>query len=484
MQTSNYHQKKIYEKELQNFMDIQYMGTLYLGSQQEKMTFIFDTGSSWLWAPTVECTECHTSERYDTSISETYEKLASDPTRIVYGSGKVRGFFSQDQVCLTPGETLATCITDYRFLAVDKTQDLDRLKADGVLGLAPSSQRTRASLFIDELYQNGIIDNRIFAFYMAEDGQMNPEDSQQSKILFGGYNSSYFQDTKYAKYFNVNYSMEVSSETGKQRQVQPTWNELINTNYWSLQLVGVKLGDKVLQLSSNVAIVDTGTSYLLMPNPDFDQLVNYFQSNNICGQDQQKNLFKCLCTDQIYQHYPDIHIQIGNNVYTIPKEQYIIPINGNCYFLIMNMTFSQGTGVWILGDNFLQNYVAVFDYDNMRVGFIGESYEEDIPKTVIEYLTYVVSGLLVVVIIFVVVHLCCNGQKDQDGEDGYYGFHRTRSSERRYTGNQTGTFQGDSNSAIYSQQLLPREGSGVSYGPSTNTGTAGGSNTNQQRLLD
>ena len=62
---------------------------------------------------------------------------------------------------------------DFRFLAVDKTSDLNSLKADGVLGLAPSSQGTRSPLFIDELYQNGIIDNRIFAFYMAEDGEMD-----------------------------------------------------------------------------------------------------------------------------------------------------------------------------------------------------------------------------------------------------------------------------------------------------------------------
>ena len=44
-----------------------------------------------------------------------------------------------------------------------------------------------------------------------------------------------------------------------------TWNDLINMNYWSVGLVGVKVGDKVLPISTNVAIVDTGTSYLLMP---------------------------------------------------------------------------------------------------------------------------------------------------------------------------------------------------------------------------
>jgi hypothetical protein len=44
-----------------------------------------------------------------------------------------------------------------------------------------------------------------------------------------------------------------------------TWNDLVNTHYWSVGLVAATVGDNSIPIVSNVAIVDTGTSYLLMP---------------------------------------------------------------------------------------------------------------------------------------------------------------------------------------------------------------------------
>ena len=35
------------------------------------------------------------------------------------------------------------------------------------------------------------------------------------------------------------------------------------------------------------------------------------------------------------------------------------------------MDFPYGTGFWILGDNFLQNYYTIFDVEQNRVGFVG-----------------------------------------------------------------------------------------------------------------
>lgn len=92
-------------------------------------------------------------------------------------------------------------------------------------------------MFVDELYNAGIIDQRLFSFYIAPY-------YDRSIVTFGGY--------------NLDYANQLSNRT-------VTWNDLVNTHYWSLNLVGVKLGDRQIPISTNQIMVDTGTSYLLMP---------------------------------------------------------------------------------------------------------------------------------------------------------------------------------------------------------------------------
>ena len=64
------------------------------------MTFIFDTGSSWLWVNTDKCptTEC-SGERYHYSKSSEYAETTTEE-KIVYGKGQVDGMIASDTVSL------------------------------------------------------------------------------------------------------------------------------------------------------------------------------------------------------------------------------------------------------------------------------------------------------------------------------------------------------------------------------------------------
>ena len=64
--------KPIYNFDLNNYLDYQYYGSLYAGSNFQEFEYIFDTGSPWLWVATTGCSKCFTPDLYDTSLSLTY----------------------------------------------------------------------------------------------------------------------------------------------------------------------------------------------------------------------------------------------------------------------------------------------------------------------------------------------------------------------------------------------------------------------------
>jgi hypothetical protein len=65
------------------------------------MSFIFDTGSSWLWVPSDACpkSQCP-GTTYHYAASSTYQASATTE-KITYGKGQVQGYVVQDQVALS-----------------------------------------------------------------------------------------------------------------------------------------------------------------------------------------------------------------------------------------------------------------------------------------------------------------------------------------------------------------------------------------------
>lgn len=49
-------------------------------------------------------------------------------------------------------------------------------------------------------------------------------------------------------------------------------------------------------------------------------------------------------------------------------EDYADKSGSSCVMKVMPQDFGVGQGFWVLGDNFMHNYYAIFDMDNQRVG--------------------------------------------------------------------------------------------------------------------
>ena len=192
-----------------------------------------------------------------------------------YGQSEAFGYVSSDRICLeqpkehpeeepllqqTPLGITTTivkdlCLPDFKMLSVINIQGLEGLTSDGIVGLAPTSQRTQASVLIDELYWNRFINEKVFSFKLSK-----PGDQRKSTLSLGSYS------------LPVGFSRE-----------QISWNKIENPYFWSLKIHQITIGGRKLDLSSATAIIDTGNENIVMPQHEFEQFKRYFSKQMLCS---------------------------------------------------------------------------------------------------------------------------------------------------------------------------------------------------------
>ena len=141
------------------------------------------------------------------------------------------------------------------FLGVVKSTDLDGLFTNGVLGLAPGKEREFESSgmsnnLIENMFEKGLIKEKIFSFYLGESSDFrNP-----STFTLDGYDLDRFAPNSTL-----------------------SWNYLTDATSWEVKLDNAFLGDSQITLSANKALIDTGTSFLAMPDEEFNSLLYLMQ---------------------------------------------------------------------------------------------------------------------------------------------------------------------------------------------------------------
>lgn len=326
------HKRRVVEGSvvINDYENAQYYGEISVGTPGQTFEVIFDTGSSNLWVPNVNCnSNCggiffHKSE-YDSSKSSTY--VANGTTfDIEYGSGSVSGYFSQDSV--TSG---GVTVTDMSFAEVTDASGLGTGykfgKFDGILGLGFDSISVQgATTWFHKAILQGVVTEPVFAFYLG-----NYADGE---LVFGGYDTNHY--------------------TG-----DITYINLLSATYWEVELSGVTI-DGSSYTSATKAIVDSGTSLITGPTADIKKIADLVNATVIAGIEYMVD-----CNAQL----PTIEFNIQGNVFSLDGADYILNSNGECILAMEGLDIPSPTGpLWILGDVFMRKYYTIFDYTNQKVG--------------------------------------------------------------------------------------------------------------------
>lgn len=78
----------------------------------------------------------------------------------------MEGYQFFDKVCL--GYQGGHCLPHHKLLGIYLSHELTELEADGVLGLAPSDQGSTSKLFVEELYNAGVIGQKMFSMSFGQ----------------------------------------------------------------------------------------------------------------------------------------------------------------------------------------------------------------------------------------------------------------------------------------------------------------------------
>jgi len=316
---------------IKDFMNTQYYGEVYIGTPAQTFKVVFDTGSSNLWVPSKDCGfRCLMKNRYDASKSDSYIEDGR-AFHIQYGSGATDGKVSRDNV------NIGGVLLEDQMFAEITSEPLQWIVArfDGILGLG---FRKLSVLDIEPpmlaLIRKKMVNDAIFSFYLPSDAD------QTGELVVGGVDEEAFVGDIH-------------------------WTPLATADYWRVPFDGIQVGKSLTIQAATTAIMDTGTSMIVMPMDVVQQIAD---KTGAQGNPLQPGAFSINCA--VIPNLPKISIGFGGQTYTLTGEQYVdvISVLGEtqCMLGFMGMDFQ--TPMVILGDVFLRQYYTVWDMGKQRFG--------------------------------------------------------------------------------------------------------------------
>ena len=312
---------------VENSFNLQYNADFFIGTPNQTLSLVLDTGSSWIWVPGTTC-DCHSSRRFDSEASSTYNTTGVSKL-LEYGIGSVYGYLSKESIKIDEFTAF-----DQDFILSYKDNDLDGLTSDGLLGLGFNSLSEGYPTFIETLYNQGAIHKKVFSLYLNHYNL----DSLESAFTIGGYDSY-----KYGQ------------GSAKKVSIDKSYG------FWLGIVQNTAIGG-YSRANPSYGIYDIGTSLLMGPLIEVSNIKNTIKAKSgaLC---YDYGYLICACEQGEYEKYPDLVFTINNQAFTLSAKDYIYYESGYCFVLI-DSTYDY---YWIIGQPFFRAYYSVYDMQTPQI---------------------------------------------------------------------------------------------------------------------
>lgn len=117
--------------ELTNVYNTMYHAPVYVGSDNQKLSVVYDTGSDWLVLEDSECESCF-GQNFNTTTSSSFNQLSDIVEDRLYGSAALQGTRVTDKVCLNADNE--ECVPIFEWFLIESQTGLPS-DIDGILGM-------------------------------------------------------------------------------------------------------------------------------------------------------------------------------------------------------------------------------------------------------------------------------------------------------------------------------------------------------------
>ncbi|AMD20285.1 HDL459Cp [Eremothecium sinecaudum] len=312
---------------------------------------ILDTASAFMWVYGEECLSpaCQNRKRI-----ATHNMIPEADSRFTlsYISGVVTGEIYRSHVIFNN----MSSAKNFSFAVANEVPDMfDDYPMSGIFGL-PSNKHPNLDCILSSLWKAGSIKEQKFAISL---GHVDSDD-EKLRLNTGVFSIGGPVEGLYKGDF---YNVPVHSSAAGY------WNVTVDALYVDESAVLIPRGNTSLNsYEQKSAIIDTGTTLMILPTSDAILLHSYFPNSMSDG----KNFaIYCNCTS-------DLVVNLNNKNWTIPSTSYLgkeypkdSGFEGYC---VSNIQGSDIMSSWILGDIFLENVYVVFDLDNQQLSFAEKNH--------------------------------------------------------------------------------------------------------------
>jgi hypothetical protein len=224
-------------------------------------------------------------------------------------------------------------------LATNVSDEFNSFPMDGIVGLgrlqnvADNSEGVKAPTLVDALVAQNVITAKVIGIHLS--GGTDP--GNDGEITFGAADASVIDG-------DLSYVAALGNDDG----------------FWEVPVGGASVGGKPAAIQQGVtAILDSGTSFILLPPADADAI-----NLQIPGAVANGETYQIPCDASV-----SVTVTLAGQQWTIDPKNYVGTPSGNACVsnIVSHQTF--GATQWLLGETFLKNVYTVFDNDGARVGF-------------------------------------------------------------------------------------------------------------------